>query len=126
MACILNSVVLLIWFKVMIVNVNPFDTGYHENSSVMEFAALASEVSTNTTKLPLTILKPTHTSDTTGSSMKGNESLIPKRQSRQVRLSLAPPGGGAPVERVIEVVEGAFVTPLAVSYFIQRIRLLGW
>jgi kinesin family protein 20 len=28
----------------MIVNVNPFDTGYDENSNVMKFAALAREV----------------------------------------------------------------------------------
>src|SRR5260370_40923431 len=95
----------------MIVNVNPFDSGYHENAAVVEFAALASEVSTNTTKLPLTILKPTHTSDFASSSVKRNETLIPRRQSRQGRLSLAPPGGGTPVERVIEVVEGGFGTP---------------
>ena len=30
----------------MIVNVNPYDTGYDENSHVMRFSALAKEVST--------------------------------------------------------------------------------
>lgn len=109
----------------MIVNVNPLDTGYHDNATVMEFAALASEVSTNTTKLPLTIMKPNHTPDTSDPSVKRKESLIPQRQSRQVRVSFAPPGGGAPVERVIEVVEGAFVPPLAFYLFINRSRILG-
>ena len=31
----------------MIVNVNPYDTGFEENSNVMKFAALAKEVTTN-------------------------------------------------------------------------------
>ncbi|KAF8343056.1 P-loop containing nucleoside triphosphate hydrolase protein [Cantharellus anzutake] len=92
---------------VMIVNVNPFDTGYHENATVMEFAALASEVSTNTTKLPLTTLRPTQIPVAADSTAARKESLIPQRLSRQVRVSLAAPGGGAPVERVIEVVEEA-------------------
>ena len=32
--------------QVMIVNVNPYDTGFDENSHVMRFAALAKDVST--------------------------------------------------------------------------------
>jgi len=33
--------------QVMIVNVNPYDTGFEENSNVMKFAAVAREVTTN-------------------------------------------------------------------------------
>lgn len=33
-------------FKVIIVNVNPFDTGFDENSHVMKFAAVAKDVTT--------------------------------------------------------------------------------
>lgn len=33
--------------QVMIVNVNPYDTGFEENSNVMKFAALARDVTTN-------------------------------------------------------------------------------
>ena len=33
-----------IFFQAMIVNVNPYDTGYDENAHVMKFAALAREV----------------------------------------------------------------------------------
>jgi kinesin family member 20 len=32
----------------MIININPYDTGFDENSHVMKFAAIAREVSTNT------------------------------------------------------------------------------
>ncbi|KAG8985044.1 hypothetical protein FRB90_004979 [Tulasnella sp. 427] len=35
---------------VMVVNVNPYDTGFDENSHVMKFAALAREVTTNVTQ----------------------------------------------------------------------------
>ncbi|KZT23854.1 kinesin-domain-containing protein [Neolentinus lepideus HHB14362 ss-1] len=38
---------------VMIVNVNPYDTGYDENSHVMKFAAAAREVCTNPVPAPL-------------------------------------------------------------------------
>jgi kinesin family protein 20 len=32
----------------MVININPYDTGFDENSHVMKFAAIAREVSTNT------------------------------------------------------------------------------
>ena len=90
----------------MIVNVNPFDTGYHENAAVMEFSALASEISTVTTKLaPALSRKLSFTSNS------DRDAATPRVSSheptvRQVRLSLATPGESALVERVIEVVEG--------------------
>ena len=37
----------------MIINVNPYDTGYDENSHVMKFAALAKEVSVNPAPAPV-------------------------------------------------------------------------
>lgn len=96
----------------MIVNVNPFDTGYHENSAVMEFSALASEISTVTTKLASALtrkLSVTSNSDrdtTPRASSRVSVELPTCATVRQVRLSLATPGETAPVERVIEVVEG--------------------
>jgi kinesin family member 20 len=39
--------------QVMIVNVNPYDTGYDENSHVMKFAALAREVFTTPAAAPI-------------------------------------------------------------------------
>jgi len=94
----------------MIVNVNPFDTGYHENAAVMEFSALASEVSTVTTKLAPALsrkLSFTSNSDRDAATPRVSSHEPPTSATvRQVRLSLATPGELAPVERVIEVVEG--------------------
>jgi hypothetical protein len=49
----------------MIVNVNPYDTGFDENSQVMKFSAIAREIST-------AVVKPTY-----------------EERQRTVRLSLA-------------------------------------
>jgi kinesin family protein 20 len=98
--------------QAMIVNVNPFDTGYHENAAVLEFSALASEISTVTTKLAPALsrkLSVTSNSDrntTPRASSRASAEAPTSATVRQVRLSLAAPGGSAPVERVIEVVEG--------------------
>ncbi|KAF9511662.1 hypothetical protein BS47DRAFT_1394912 [Hydnum rufescens UP504] len=93
---------------VMIVNVNPFDTGYHENSAVMEFAALASEVSTVTTKpVPpprVTTAKNAGPGDTT---MTADQDTRKAPTVRQVRVSLAGMQGTVPVERVFEIIEEA-------------------
>ncbi|QRW05771.1 kinesin motor domain protein [Ceratobasidium sp. AG-Ba] len=106
---------------VMIVNVNPYDTGFDENSHVMKFSALARDVATTTTRA-VTRAPPAAKSSglaTVGraSSVKalvaaaesraaaaaaGNErtSLAPVRTARKVRLS-----EGTPAETVLEVVE---------------------
>jgi len=48
----------------MIVNVNPYDTGFEENSNVMKFAAIAREITTNVVApraksiLPLNVYSP--------------------------------------------------------------------
>ena len=91
----------------MIVNVNPFDTGYHENAAVMEFSALASEISTVTTKLaPGLSRKLSFISNSDRDAATPRVSSHEPPTVRQVRLSLATPGESALVERVIEVVEG--------------------
>jgi kinesin family member 20 len=90
------------------VNVNPFDTGYHENSAVMEFAALASEVSTVTTKpVPpprVATAKNAGPEDTTVTA--GYQDTRKGPTVRQVRVSLAGMQGTVPVERVFEIIEG--------------------
>ena len=106
----------------MIVNVNPFDTGYHENSAVMEFAALASEVSTVTTKL---------SNPPRGTAAKGVDSGATEAVEceegrkaptvRQVRVSLAGMKGTAPVERVFEIIEGE--NPLVVRLIILLVLM---
>lgn len=99
----------------MIVNVNPYDTGYHENAAVMEFAALASEISTVTTKLAPALtrkLSVTSASDretpTPRASSRGSGEA-PFASTRQVRLSIAGTGSSALVDTVIEVVEGMYL-----------------
>lgn len=71
----------------MIVNVNPYDTGFDENSHVMKFAALAREVCTTPTQAPIqrTPSSPTKIAQ----SNKGGYS------------GLGKPGGLAPVRRQV-------------------------
>ena len=78
----------------MIVNVNPYDTGFDENSHVMRFSALAREVSTvpgaaTTRTLP-------------AGKARGSE-VVPHRRS--VTLSTGGPGKKAS-EAHLEVLEG--------------------
>ncbi|KAF9650694.1 kinesin-domain-containing protein [Thelephora ganbajun] len=68
---------------VMIVNVNPYDTGFDENSHVMKFASLAREVTT--TRKPAPPAKK-------GSSL-ANSTLQPSEQRRRkVTISMGKPG----------------------------------
>lgn len=86
----------------MIVNVNPYDTGYDENSHVMKFAALAKEVYT---AAPAQRVPPTP-----------SKTLIPQRaaaktreavpQRRTVTLSTEGHGGRKPSKAEVEIVEG--------------------
>ncbi|KAG9102179.1 hypothetical protein FS749_013382 [Ceratobasidium sp. UAMH 11750] len=104
---------------VMIVNVNPYDTGFDENSHVMKFSALARDVATTTTRA---VTRPPPAAKSSGlatvgraSSVKAlvaaaesraaaaaaeRTSLSPVRTARKVRLS-----EGTPAETVLEVVE---------------------
>lgn len=104
--------------KVMIVNVNPYDTGFDENSHVMRFSALARDVATTTTRVPPRVPPTTKSSGMgmsgraasvvpakpdrmSAGSSDGRPSLGPVRTARKVRLS-----EGTPAEAVLEVVEG--------------------
>ena len=81
----------------MIVNVNPYDTGYDENSHVMKFAALAREVVTNA---PTALPRPVPVNKNLASSKaKGPP------HTRKVTLSLGGPGRKFS-QAQLEVLEG--------------------
>ncbi|KIJ21477.1 hypothetical protein PAXINDRAFT_123270 [Paxillus involutus ATCC 200175] len=75
---------------VMIVNVNPYDTGFDENSHVMKFSALAREVSTavNNAPLPRVQASPTKRSALTKPAPAGP----PRGVTRKVTISSFGPG----------------------------------
>jgi len=89
----------------MIVNVNPYDTGFDENSHVMKFAALAKEVYT---PAPIQRARPKVTTNPV--------SGIPQRtvmrasdvtsHRRQVTISTGGQGGRKISQTQVEVVEG--------------------
>lgn len=103
----------------MIVNVNPYDTGFDENSHVMRFSALARDVATTTQRILPPRPPPAAKSSglaTAGRMGQGLSASIgpggtaptkddrgtgPTRTARKVRLS-----EGTPAETVLEVVEG--------------------
>lgn len=79
--------------QVMIVNVNPYDTGFDENSHVMKFAALAREVTTTRKPPP--------------PAKKGSSTVTPRpseQNRRKVTISMGKPGRQS--EALLEVLEG--------------------
>ncbi|PSR80701.1 hypothetical protein PHLCEN_2v6617 [Hermanssonia centrifuga] len=89
---------------VMIVNVNPYDTGYDENSHVMKFAALAREVCT-TAPAPVARALPVAASrskSTVSGSTARNSDVVPHR--RKVTISMGRPGQRV-TEALLEVLE---------------------
>jgi kinesin family protein 20 len=94
--------------QVMIVNVNPYDTGYDENSHVMKFAALAREV--YVTPAPAPVQRLPGTAKAQGLAGKRSPpDAAPKPYSRKVTISTGGPGSGRKAgEAVLEVLEGAF------------------
>jgi len=89
----------------MIVNVNPYDTGYDENSNVMKFAALAREVYISTAPAPTHRFPSRQIPDkaTKGVAFKNN----PAPYRRKVTISM---GGGRKIsEAIVEVLEGVFM-----------------
>ncbi|KDQ54883.1 hypothetical protein JAAARDRAFT_37996 [Jaapia argillacea MUCL 33604] len=91
---------------VMIVNVNPYDTGYDENSHVMKFAAIAREVCTNALPAPVHRLPPPAGDGKKGKGKKEvvvEEVVKVKEQRRKVTISMG--GGGRKSETMLEVVE---------------------
>ena len=99
----------------MIVNVNPYDTGYDENSHVMKFAALAREVYVNPAPAPMQrIPVTTGPGKMHGSTIKQlgpltlkDPDIVPHPYSRKVTIPIGGHvGGKKPVEAVLEVREG--------------------
>jgi kinesin family protein 20 len=92
--------------QVMIVNVNPYDTGYDENSHVMKFAALAREV--YVTPAPAPVQRLPATAKAQGSANKRSPAPdAPKPYRRKVTISTGGPGSGRKAsEAVLEVLEG--------------------
>lgn len=80
---------------VMIVNVNPYDTGFDENSHVMRFAALAKEVSTAPAAVPV------------NAKIKENIKPVTKiPQRRSVVIATGGKGGRKVSQAHLEIVEG--------------------
>lgn len=84
----------------MIININPYDTGFDENSNVMKFAALAREVA---------IAAPTQRVPPTGrAKVPGNMGKLQSTGShhRKVLLSTYGRGDRQSSETQLDVVEG--------------------
>ncbi|KIM66993.1 hypothetical protein SCLCIDRAFT_1210448 [Scleroderma citrinum Foug A] len=77
---------------VMIVNVNPYDTGFEENSHVMKFSALAREVSTVVNNAPVPRLQASPTKPGSGPYTRLPPSGIPRGIMRKVTISSVGPG----------------------------------
>lgn len=99
----------------MIVNVNPYDTGYDENSHVMKFAALAREVYVTPAPAPMQRIPPPvgpgkmhgNTIKELGPLTLKDPDIIPHTYSRKVTISVGGLGSGKkPVEAILEVREG--------------------
>lgn len=87
----------------MIININPYDTGFDENSSVMKFAALAREVS---------IVAPTKHAPPKGRAntptIMGDLQPVRPRESHRRKVVLSTSRGGERKlsETQLDVVEG--------------------
>jgi kinesin family protein 20 len=97
----------------MIVNVNPYDTGYDENSHVMKFAALAREVYTTPAAAPMQRVpsSPTRSTATTNPAWKNrgplkDPEIVPLPYvKRTVTIEVRGKGGRKESEACLEVVE---------------------
>ena len=99
--------------QVMIVNVNPYDTGFDENSHVMKFAALAREVYTTPAlapvqRVPQGLIKAAGGSKLVPPVAEKPGEFAPVR--RKVTISSAGPGRKYS-EAHLEVLEGMFSSP---------------
>jgi len=84
----------------VIININPYDTGFDENSNVMKFAALAREVSI---AAPTQRVPPTGRAKAPG-NMRNLQSTGPHH--RKVLLSAYGRGDRQSSETQLDVVEG--------------------
>ena len=104
----------------MIVNVNPYDTGYDENSHVMKFSALAREVYITPAPAPVQRAPVVGSGKPQGKTIKQlgpmtlkDPGIVPKPFRRKVTISTGGPGSGRKAsEQVLEVLEGGLVSPL--------------
>jgi hypothetical protein len=102
----------------MIVNINPYDTGFEENSHVMKFSALAREVSTTVHNAPVPRVQ------TNSSKRSTVGSALPRAVPRKVTISSLLPNKKVS-EAHLEVLEGAllhFKSYPSLICFIQRMR----
>jgi hypothetical protein len=100
--------------QVMVININPYDTGFDENAHVMRFAALAREVTTNqSTGFPAfnisrgsSFLPPSNAASRAPSRLAGGRAM--QSNTRRVMLSLGGNGRGGrgSVNTVVDVIEG--------------------
>lgn len=101
--------------QVMIININPYDTGFDENAHVMRFAALAKEVNMNLPgTLPPTAQSrtfsfqpPTNTASRAPSRLASSKAL--QSSTRKIMLSIggsSKDGRSSLVDAVVDVVEG--------------------
>lgn len=86
-------------------NVNPYDTGFDENSHVMKFSALAREISTvvNNATVPRVHTSPTKPN----AAAKAGPSGLPRAITRKVTISSFGPGKKVS-EAHLEVLEGKY------------------
>jgi kinesin family protein 20 len=100
--------------QVIIVNVNPYDTGYDENSHVMKFAALAREVHITPAPAPVQRVSVIGPGKTQGNKIRQlgpltlkDPDIVPHPYSRKVHISMGGNGKGKiTAEAVLEVLEG--------------------
>lgn len=92
----------------MIVNVNPYDTGYDENSHVMKFSALAREVYIANAPAPVQKVPSIDAGKPLGQKFKGlnpmainDPDVIPNPFRRKVTITM-----GKKNDAVLEVLEG--------------------
>lgn len=99
----------------MIVNVNPYDTGYDENSHVMKFAALAREVYVTPAPAPMQRIPVNvsphkmhgNTTKQLGPLTLKDPDIIPHPYTRKVTIPIrGHVSGKKPAEAILEVREG--------------------
>lgn len=105
----------------MIVNVNPYDTGYDENSHVMRFAAIAREVQINNAPAPVRNMPALPPAAPKPSSKKAPTlpirmpSKLKEVHRRQVTICSGGKGGRVLSQTQLEVLEGESRSGLQVS-----------
>jgi hypothetical protein len=111
----------------MIININPYDTGFDENAHVMRFAALAREITTNLPgSLPQTTQPrifsfppPLNTASRAPSRIDTSKPL--QSSTRKLMLSIggnSKDGRSSLVDTVVDIVEGKLNVLTQTLYFL--------